>query len=44
MKTAIAIGTGIITTGLAVMAINSHPKSRAVLAGGFPALLAMFKS
>lgn len=44
MKTLIAIGTGVVVTGLGMMAINSFPKSRAIVAGGFPALFAMLKS
>lgn len=44
MKTGIAIGTGALLGVIGMLAINSHPKTRAIVAGGFPALLAAFKS
>ena len=44
MKTVFAILGGVAATAGAVMLINSHPTSRAILAGGFPALLARFKA
>ncbi len=38
-----AIGAGVLATAGATMLINSHPTTRAILAGGFPALLNAIK-
>lgn len=43
MKTIMAIGGAVLGTAAATMLINSHPTSRAILQGGFPALLNFFK-